>query len=221
MPGGDRAAREPWRMAVAHLQDGGLDAADVLGATGGTNPASAGQQRVVLQMIARRVNAPMTSSAGRLFDAVAALCGGSHVITFEGQAAMWLESIAGTVAAGAGYPLDFERQPGGGATVVDTRPLVRAVVADRRAGVRPEVVARRFHSTLVEIIRAMCDAIRQRTGVADVVLSGGVFLNGLLTAAAENRLAGDGFQVYRHRVVSPGDGGLSLGQLTVAAAQER
>jgi hydrogenase maturation protein HypF len=220
MPGGDRAAREPWRMAIAHLQDAGLDTADVLDATGGTNQTSAGQQRVVLQMIARRVNAPMTSSAGRLFDAVAALCGGSHVITFEGQAAMWLESIAATVAAEPGYSFDFY-QGGGGVTIVDTRPLVRAVVADRRAGIRPEVVARRFHSTLVEIIRAVCDAIRQRTGVAEVVLSGGVFLNGLLTAAAENRLAGDGFQVYRHRVVSPGDGGLSLGQLTVAAAQER
>jgi hydrogenase maturation protein HypF len=82
------------------------------------------------------------------------------------------------------------------------------------------VVARRFHSTLAEIVRAVCDTIRQRTRLSDVVLSGGVFLNGVLTAAVENRLAGDRFQVYRHRVVSPGDGGLSLGQLAVAAAQQ-
>jgi hydrogenase maturation protein HypF len=219
MPGGDRAAREPWRMALAYLHDCGLDARDVLRATGGTNAASAEHHAIVLQMIARRLNAPMTSSAGRLFDAVAALCGGRQVTTFEGQAAMWLESIAGTVAAEATYPFDVQ-QPDGGAIVVDTRPLVRAIVNERLCRVTPEVVARRFHSTLAVIIRTVCDTIRQRTGLCDIVLSGGVFLNGLLTAAVENRLAGDRFRVYRHRVVSPGDGGLSLGQLAVAAAQQ-
>jgi hydrogenase maturation protein HypF len=219
MPGGDRAAREPWRMALAYLHDGGLDAPDVLRATGVATAAPAEPHGIILQMIARRVNAPMTSSAGRLFDAVAALCGGRHVTTFEGQAAMWLESIAGTVAGEVSYPFTCHR-PDGGAIVVDTRPLVRAVANDRLCGVAPAVVARRFHSTLAEIVRAVCDTIRQRTRLSDVVLSGGVFLNGVLTAAVENRLAGDRFQVYRHRVVSPGDGGLSLGQLAVAAAQQ-
>jgi hydrogenase maturation protein HypF len=220
MPGGDRAAREPWRMALAYLQDGGLDACDVLRAAAGRRGSAAKHGRIVLQMIARGVNTPMTSSAGRLFDAVAMLCGGPPVTTFEGQAAMWLEALADRGASDAGYPFSVDEPAGDGPLIADTRPLVRSTVRDRLSGVAPQVVARRFHSTLAEMIAAICGELRRRTGLSGVALSGGVFLNGLLAAAVENRLAGDRFQVYRHRVVSPGDGGLSLGQLAVAAARQ-
>ncbi len=222
LPGGDKAAREPWRMALSHLRDAGIDDADALR---GVPPAT---RRAVGQMIERGVNAPLTSSVGRLFDAVAALCGAAGSTTFEGQAAMWLESLAESsddagrypfALAGGGKPdLDHDASEPAAPLTVDTRPLIRAIEADRRAGIARAVIARRFHTTLTAIVGEVARLLRDRTGLSRVALSGGVFLNGILTAEVETLLASDGFAVYRHRVVSPGDGGLSLGQLAVAAA---
>ncbi len=214
-PGGDRAAREPWRMALAHLRDAGVDEAS-------WRPSSIDTPTwlTVNRMIEREFNSPMTSSAGRLFDAIAALCGGADVNTFEGQAAMWLEALAARAADGqdgAMYPFAVER--GAGPDAIDTRPLIQAVAADRLANVDPAVIARRFHRTLAAAATAVCTTIRESAGVARVVLSGGVFANALLTAELEMALAVEGFEVYRHQIVPPGDGGLSLGQLAVAAAR--
>ena len=216
MPGGDRAAREPWRMALAHLRDAGIDEAEALAAV----PAAT--RRIVAQMLERQLNAPLTSSAGRLFDAVAALCGASHAMTFEGQAAMWLESLAEQSRDGGRYPfaVDEANAPESPMTV-DTRALIQAVEHDRRAGVSAAVIARRFHTTLAGIVLDVVRILRIRTGLSRVVLTGGVFLNGILAAEVEYLLAADGIEVYRHRVISPGDGGLSLGQLAVAASKER
>ena len=222
LPGGDRAAREPWRMALSHLRDAGIDDADAL------RGVPAATRRAVGQMIERGVNAPLTASVGRLFDAVAALCGAAGSTTFEGQAAMWLESLADTSDDPGRYPfvlagdekpdLDHEASEPAAPLTVDTRPLIRAIEADRRAGVARAVIARRFHTTLAAVVGEVARLLRDRTGLSRAALSGGVFLNGILTAEVETLLASDGFAVYRHRVVSPGDGGLSLGQLAVAAA---
>jgi hydrogenase maturation protein HypF len=177
-------------------------------------------RRTVARMIERGVNAPMTSSVGRLFDAVAAMCGAAKAMTFEGQAAMWLESLAEQSTDRDRYPLAFAEPPDPAATMtVDTRPLIRALDEDRRRGVAPAVIARRFHRTLAEVLRNVALLIRARTGVNRVALSGGVFLNAMLTAEVETQLVDCGFEVYRHQVVPPGDGGLSLGQLAVAAAR--
>ena len=105
--------------------------------------------------------------------------------------------------------------------VVDARPLIRAVAVDVQKGVAAAVIARRFHSTLVDLIAAVCGRIRAEIRLNAVVLSGGVFLNALLTREATSRLREDDFRVYRHRQVPPSDGGLSLGQLAVAAASFR
>src|SRR5207248_713690 len=102
--------------------------------------------------------------------------------------------------------------------IVDTRPLIRAVSADAAAGIEAARIGRRFHSTVVAIIAAVCERVRAETNLAAVALSGGVFLNALLTREVTERLTADGFRVYRHRLVPPNDGGLSLGQLAVAAA---
>ena len=213
LPGGDRAAREPWRMAMAHLRDAGIDEADAL------RGVPAAIRRTVGQMIERRLNAPMTSSVGRLFDAVAVLCGAAHAMTFEGQAPMWLESLAEHSEDQRRYPfaLDEALAPAAPLTV-DTRPLIRAIEHDRRFGVAPAAIARRFHSTLAAIGAEVAGLVRARTGLNRVALSGGVFLNGILMVEIETLLVRDGFEVYRHQTVSPGDGGLSLGQLAVAAA---
>lgn len=213
MPGGDRAAREPWRMALSHLHDAGIDDADAL------HGVPEATRATVARMIARRLNAPPTSSVGRLFDAVAALCGAAAAMTFEGQAAMWLEALAERSRDDGRYPFDIEDAPAPAAPlIVDTRPLIATIEADRRRGVAPAILARRFHTTLTIVVRDVARLLRMRTGLSRVALSGGVFLNGILTAELETLLAAEGFEVYRHRIVSPGDGGLSLGQLAVAAA---
>jgi hydrogenase maturation protein HypF len=216
MPGGDRAIREPWRMAAAHLTDAEVEFA----------PLQArllpGEWRTIQRMLERRLNCPLTSSIGRLFDAIAALAGVRDRVSYEGQAAMELEWLAAGVPPDRTYPFAFD-PPGQGQTttqaplVVDTRALIRAVAEEAAQGVEAALVARRFHSTLIELISATCSQLRRATGIEAVALSGGVFLNVLLTREASARLRREGFRVYRHRQVPPNDGGLSLGQLAVAA----
>ncbi len=215
MPGGERAIKEPWRMALAHVADANADSHTL------EQRIAAPTLRIVRAMLERRVNLPMTSSAGRLFDAVAALARVRDCVSFEGQAAMELEWLAANVAPDGAYPFDLLPAGDEDPLVIDTRPLVRAAARDASAGVAAGRIARRFHTTLVELIAAVCAHIRRATGLAAVALSGGVFLNALLTSEAVARLTNDGFRVYRHRRVPPNDGGLSLGQLAVAAAQRR
>ncbi len=217
MPGGERAAVEPWRMAVAHLLDAGCELSPL-------KPRLTDLQlRTAAAMIARRLNSPLTSSAGRLFDAVASIAGACDVMSYEGQAAAELEWLAGEAGAGIeAYPFAIEVAAAHALPdVIDTRPLIRAAAADAGIAVDAQRIARRFHATIVSIIEAACDRIRQQTGLNTVVLSGGVFMNAWLTTAATSELLTRGFRVFRHSRVPPGDGGLCLGQLAVAAEWQR
>ena len=214
MPGADQATHEPWRMALAHLLDAEVECPKFAARIPDAD------RRVVTQMIERRFNTPQTSSVGRLFDAVASLSGVRDRVSCEGQAAMELESLATNLTDETAYPISIDADSSG-AFVVDTRPLIRAVASDVADGVSANCVAGRFHSTLAEIVAVVCLRIRDATGLRDVVLSGGVFLNALLTTQATTRLEAYGFTVYRHRLVPPNDGGLSLGQVAIAAARIR
>jgi hydrogenase maturation protein HypF len=217
MPGGEQAVRQPWRMAAAHLTDAGV----------GVSLLKERQPPVALRTVERMLetgfNTPRTSSAGRLFDAVAALAGVRESVSYEGQAAVELEWLATGAAPEEGYPFEVAESAAGSPSdatlIVDTRPLIRAVAADAVQPIEAARISRRFHSTVVEIIAAICSRIRPTTGDDTVVLSGGVFLNALLSREVSTRLVAAGFQVYRHRLVPPSDGGLSLGQLAIAAAQ--
>jgi hydrogenase maturation protein HypF len=203
MPGGEAAIREPWRMAAAYLGDD-------------LSPLRARiPQRsldVVRQLLERNVNTPRTSSSGRLFDGVASLLGIRDRVSYEGQAAIELEWLARTSDAGGTYPLEIT----GGR--IQTTPILSGVLGELRRGVRAADIARRFHRTIAEAIRAMCVALRDEAGLDRVALSGGVFQNELLLEDALAVLEREGFRVYRHRLVPPNDGGLALGQLAVAAA---
>jgi hydrogenase maturation protein HypF len=216
MPGGERAICEPWRMALAHLKDASAPIRSL------RSRITEKELSLVGTMIERRINTPLASSAGRLFDAVAALAGVRDRVSFEGQAAIELEGLATSTSAEDPYPFELHSPASEWSLesplIVDTRALIRAVVDDAEHGVEAGRIARRFHSTLVAIIAAVCTRIGEATGIGDVVLSGGVFLNALLTHEAATRLVGDGFRVHRHRLVPPNDGGLSLGQLAIAAA---
>jgi hydrogenase maturation protein HypF len=216
MPGGEQAIREPWRMAVAHLTDAEAECEPF------TSRFPAAELRTIGVMLARRLNSPLTSSAGRLFDAVAALAGVRDRVRYEGQAAMELEWLASDVARDEAYPFELGESAASGeeapSWIIDTRPLVHAVAEEAYNGTNAARIARRFHATMVEVIAAVCGRIRATAGLNAVVLSGGVFMNALLAAEAAARLRDQGIHVYQHRRVPPNDGGLSLGQLAIAAA---
>jgi hydrogenase maturation protein HypF len=212
LPGGDLAVREPFRMALAHLAR----------AFGGWDPAlppvaaaSDEERRIIARQIERGVNAPPTSSVGRLFDAVASLLGVRHRARYEAQAAIELEALAAPGDHG-GYPVQLET---GEPAVIDPAPVIRGIVRDLERGVARSIIAARFHVTVVSIILRVCERLHDRTGLGRVVLSGGVFQNVRLLADARRALAGAGFEVFCHQLVPPNDGGIALGQAAVAHAR--
>jgi len=168
-------------------------------------------------MLRGGVNAPRTTSAGRLFDAVAALLDLHQRTGFEGQAAMALEHAVDPGVSDA-YPLDLRAAaaPAGEApSILDWPPLLQALLADIRAGREPGVIAARFHNGLVEGIASVAEAV----GAPAVALTGGCFQNRLLLTRTATRLRAAGHRVLLHREIPPNDGGVSLGQIAVAAAR--
>jgi hydrogenase maturation protein HypF len=212
-PGGDLAVQEPWRMAIAHAVAAGAPLDTIKSAVDARAFAT------VLQQVERGTLAPPASSMGRLFDAVAALTGVRYEVHHEAQAAMELQWAAerASPADGGAYPFDVREE--GGLIVVDSAPLIRAVVSDRAGGVTVPAMARRFHDTAVEMVVSVARTLRGRTSIDVVALSGGVFANALLLSGCTNALRAEGFRVLRHRRLPPNDGGLCVGQLVLAAAR--
>jgi hydrogenase maturation protein HypF len=202
MPGGDMASREPWRNALAQLDAAGLG--DVADGMFGARPLT-----LLRQAVRAGVNAPLTSSAGRLFDAFAAVLGFDGAQSFEGEAAMGLEARA--LPDGVAYPL------GGTEGVIETGPLWQAWAQDRAAGVAAEVMAGRFHAGLAAACSGRARALVESGAAEAVALSGGCFQNALLLELTLAAL-GD-LPVLIHRKVPANDGGLALGQAVVAAAR--
>jgi hydrogenase maturation protein HypF len=207
MPGGAAAIRQPWRMAAAYLGD--AHDLDVRRRHQDRWPA-------VVALAEKGINSPLTSSAGRLFDAVAAILGVRDVINYEGQAAVELEQLADPGEAGA-YPAGIEA--GQGPFRASGADLLHAIVADLTARVPAPVIAARFHGGVAGLIEAGCLLLRDRHGLGTVALSGGVFQNLLLLRATVGRLEARGFRVLLHARVPCNDGGISLGQAVVAAAR--
>ena len=190
LPGGEIAIRQPWRLAMAALIDAG-------------EPVDGNAQ--VRQMIERNVRSPKATSAGRWFDAIAAICGIRDEITYEAQAAMELEAVADP----EGEPYDFAFD----GREVDMRPVIRAAATGKR---RPATVSAHFHETMAAIIARVCAHIRENTGINTVAISGGCFQNRRLTSRSSSLLERDGFEVLTHHRVPPNDGGIALGQAAVA-----
>jgi hydrogenase maturation protein HypF len=197
LPGGDAAARFPVQAAAGFLSQ--LDGLPDLAAAPFHFPDRYWQS---LELACKGVRTFTTTSAGRLFDAAAALAGFTRPITFEGQAAMWLEHLAHSSADAGAYPFPLTQGE------LDFRPLLRAVVDDRMRGEDPAIIARRFHRGLA---RGLCDAVRA-TGLRTVVLSGGVFQNHLLLRDLRPLLAESRCEVWTNHAVPANDGGISLGQ---------
>lgn len=219
LPGGEQAAREPRRAALA-----------VRWETFGAQPGGVGveqeygwkeQEQLLVAMLTRRTHSPTTTSMGRLFDAVASMLGLCQVATFEGQAAMALEQEAMQVSASVqrqheAYPIVFNSEGSGPQRwIADWRPMIERIADDLSRGTERSLIAYRFHRALAELIGQMAG----RVGLPQVVLTGGCFQNALLVDLARERLESAGFVALTHRQVPANDGGLALGQAVIAVTQ--
>ena len=213
LPGGDSAVREPRRCAAGVLYEifgDTLSGPDAPAAVKGfTRP----ELQIVWQMLHKHLNAPESSSAGRLFDAAAAIAGLRQEMRYEGQAAMELEFAAESAGTDETYP--FAIRDGQSPWVVDWEPMIRAMLGDAAEGAPAGRMAAKFHNALAEMIVA----VARRAGREQVVLTGGCFQNRYLTERAARRLEEENFRAYWHQRVPPNDGGIALGQM-VAASKE-
>jgi hydrogenase maturation protein HypF len=216
MPGGEAAIHRPYRMAIGHLYSllGEEALEEVLPFLGHVDPE---ELRIVKQQIERGINAPLTSSCGRLFDAVAALLGFQGQATYEGQAAVQLEMMAYDGEEGMSYP--FSISEGEGGRVIQLAGMWRGILEDLRAEVPAATMALRFHHTVVQMIVEMCRRVADESGLNRMALSGGCFQNRLLLTESVHHLEEAGFEVLTHGQVPCNDGGVSLGQAVIANAK--
>ncbi|MGO8735125.1 MAG: carbamoyltransferase HypF [Terriglobia bacterium] len=214
MPGGAAAIAEPWRMTVSYLHKHFGEAFLELGIPF-VCELDRRQVAVLVRMLERGVISPLTSSCGRLFDAVSALAGIRKRVNYEAQAAIEFEAAIAGKGEGAAYP--FELRADGSGWIIDTRPLFAALLNDLKCGVPAGIVSRRFHEGFVDVLARVVKLIHAKTGLHNICLSGGSFQNVFLLENLKHRLEAEGLNVFTHSEVPCGDGGLSLGQALVAA----
>ncbi len=214
LPGGDLAAKQPWRMALAYLRAAGINPGGAPGTLRGVDRA---KKQGVLDMLNRGVRSPLSTSCGRLFDAVAALTGLAPLENeFEAEAAMRLEAAA---APGAAKPYGFDLERASSPLRISFAPAIRGILADRARRKSPGRIAAKFLATLAAVAVAVAEEARTTADIRTVVLSGGVFLNKKLTEAATSALLEAGFEVLRPVQYSPNDESLSVGQIAYALAR--
>lgn len=214
LPGGERAIKEPWRIALSYLYHTYGDGVEAEAKTF-FERCEKKEANIVLKMIKGSINSPLTSSAGRLFDAVSSLIGVRDFITFEAEAAIELEAIADTDAKEAKKLYQFEMIENE-CHVINLKPLIKGILKDLKNGISKSVISGRFHKTMAEVITTVVNMLNKESGIKDVALSGGVFQNKLLSRLTEERLKNDGFTVWTPEMVPVNDGGVSLGQAIVA-----
>ena len=217
MPGGQKAIKEPWRMALSYLYHTlgedflTLDIEFV-------KRLDRGKWQIIKGMIDKKINSPLTSSMGRLFDGVSALLGIRQVITYEGQAAIELEQLADEKTD---TRYRFEIKETDGRILISWQGLFKGILQDLLSGTPAKKVSSRFHYSIAIMTKEVCKRLRERSGLAGplptrVALSGGVFQNTFLLRLCEEMLSSEGFEVYIHHRVPTNDGGLSLGQVVIA-----
>jgi len=212
LPGGDKAIMEPWRMAYSYLYS-------IYGSKAKTLDIDFNRRMdydklsIIEKMIDKNINSPLTSSCGRLFDAASSLIGIRDEISYEGQAAMELESFC---ASGIKERYNFCICKEGEEFIIDPQEIFIDIIKDLKEGIDKKVMAAKFHNTVAEFTLNLCGKIKENTGINKIALSGGVFQNRYLTEKIISLLEKDDFQVYTQRKVPPNDGGISLGQAVVA-----
>ena len=213
LPGGDKAVKEIWRLAasLANKYTPGLAPKNLAARRG---------YRAIVSMMDKNVNSPLCSSMGRLFDAVAALIGLRYEVSFEAQAAMELESLAIDNPVKKGYNFEVVFNYDGSAVpspaVINVKPVIEGILRDISNGADKSAISARFHLTVSDIIVELAGTFGKAYGIKDVILSGGVFQNRVLTRLSIERLEREGFRVHYNTIVPPNDGGISLGQAYIA-----
>jgi hydrogenase maturation protein HypF len=218
MPGGETAIREPWRMAISYLAHH-FHGEFLKFRLPFVQSMNRSKINLLLRMMERRLNSPLTSSCGRLFDAVAALIGIRSEVNYEGQAAIELEMALEDSGEFSAYP--FALINDGDTWVIDTKPLFTSILEDLQITTSSGTISRRFHNGLVKIFGEIASLIQAQTSIDRVCLSGGTFHNSYLLDHLQKELEGRSFQVFSHSEVPSGDGGLSLGQALVAYHRAR
>jgi hydrogenase maturation protein HypF len=218
MPGGDKAIKEPWRMAVSYLYKVLGDKKEVINVLktreNGLDRISENDIDVIVKMIEKGINSPLTSSAGRLFDAVSSIIGIKDKITFEGEAAIEMEMKAERKCTGIySYEINSENN----IMLIDASLIIAGLHKDIFLKMPQSLISAKFHNTMAEIILDVCAKIREESGLNITALSGGVFQNMLLLEKSVKKLEDKGFKVITHSKVPANDGGISLGQAVIAA----
>jgi hydrogenase maturation protein HypF len=214
LPGGEQAVRQPRRASLGLLYEIFGDAVFEMQDFAPIQAFSPQELGVLKTMLVKRINTPLTSSAGRLFDAVASILGLRQQSGFEGQAAMELEFAISDVETDEFYNFEIKRdgEPG----IVDWRPMILALLDDLHTQVPVKLISAKFHNTLVE----MMVAVARRVGEESVVVTGGCFQNKYLTERAIRRLRSEGFCPFWHRQIPPNDGGIALGQVLAVSRMQ-
>jgi len=214
LPGGDKAVIEPWRMTYSYLYSiYGKKARSLK--IDFTKRLNSDKLLIIEKMIDRRINSPLTSSCGRLFDAVSSLIGIKDEVSYEGQAAMEMESICASEIE-EGYRFNIFKE--NGEFIIDSNKIFKDIINDLKKGIKKEIIAAKFHNTIADFTVNLCSKIRKNTGINKIALSGGVFQNCYLVEKVIYLLEENNFQVYIQRKVPPNDGGISLGQAVVAGS---
>jgi hydrogenase maturation protein HypF len=223
LPGGDAAIRKPVRIALAYLWQAGLEWSEDL------TPVKllCGDDMTLLRsMLENNINCPLSSSMGRLFDAVSALAGVRGEINYEGQAAIELEAIANPDLSDK-YTLDIVRShksknsSGLNPILLDAAPIFHEIISDLQKGIPIPTISGKFHNGIADVVAKVCEIMRQEFNINEVILSGGVWQNMLLLKKTLSLLERSEFSVYIHRQVPANDGGLALGQAAIAIWQCR
>jgi hydrogenase maturation protein HypF len=214
MPGSTAAIREPWRMGISYLLDSFGETFREFNLPM-LKAIDDSKINTIARMVTGRINAPMTSSLGRLFDGIAAIIGLRYRVSFEGQAAMEMEMTADrSIEESYEYSWLEEGSP----FQIDVKPIVQGIVRDVINHISQPVICGKFHNTLIHLFTELSEVIRKTTGLNRVALSGGVFQNQILFKGFSRSLAGKGFEVLKHSLVPCNDGGISLGQAVIASA---
>lgn len=212
LAGGERAIKEPWRIAAALLYNTfGIGYKNIdIPFTGSLQQM--GTISLIEKMLRQKLNTPATSAAGRLFDGIAALCGVGSTINYEAQAAIEFQMLAGENTSGC---YDFDIDTTTSPWKIKWQEMVKNIVDDLQRGVPVSVISEKFHNTIAFIISEISERVGRETGIRDVVLSGGVFQNALLLGKSVEELSRRGLNAYTHSRVPPNDGGLALGQAVI------
>jgi len=209
-PGGDAANKHPWRMLLSYLQH--YFGSDFITANTDLFPGiDKSEITLVISMIEKNINCPLSSSSGRLFDAVSALTGACQTASYHAEAPMRLETLVDKNTDVAEHYTYVNKD------VVSFKTTFEEIIADLKSGINQSVVASKFHNTIVELIVDMAKKMEEKTGIKVVALSGGTFQNRIILEKSESRLQKEGFKVFTQSEIPSNDGGIALGQLAIAA----